>query len=582
MAIVRALAVLLLCACGEPGLTLDVSAKEDVPQLDRLRIEVTQNALFVDQSFALADKALPQSIAVVSKGITKGQVAVVVQGWANGRVEAIARVTGELKAATSASHVAVVLERLCPGGSCGCTPNECVFGPAGSCGRRIDGCGGTRECGACDAVSDCVSGVCQPSTCIGKKCADIGAECGLALDGCGRTIDCGACASGTCGGGGMANRCGNGMCTPRTACDASMKCGSISDGCSSVVSCGSCPTGTCGGGGVPFECGCTPLTACPAGKNCGQLPDGCGGMLSCGGACTLPEVCTANQCLCPRLTQCPPDACDTWPDGCGGTLSCTKQCGAGQTCSAPDGGSEGKTCTCTGALTRCDGGCVNTSSDEANCGACGNTCPLSQTCTGGLCPCVDAGSNLDGHCCPGGWQYLPIFGSTTDFRCFRGPFDAGVSTQAEATCRIETDAGFGRAVSAVGVGRSGPDRSALPFNACGSHLLGNGTGSSADVAIAETSGFTKETMCSGNNQCLTCSCNLFTHACAQRFYCVMEPRGPRVDGPCVANAECPAGMRCTLGACVDAGVACALDDDCTGAGNRNCNDRGNAHTGLCQ
>ena len=47
------------------------------------------------------------------------------------------------------------------------------------------------------------------SPCVPTTCAKLGSNCGPASDGCGGTLDCGACVgSDTCGGAGLANRCG--------------------------------------------------------------------------------------------------------------------------------------------------------------------------------------------------------------------------------------------------------------------------------------------------------------------------------------------------------------------------------------
>jgi hypothetical protein len=98
-----------------------------------------------------------------------------------------------------------------------------------------------------------------------QTCATQGATCGPIGDGCGGVVDCGTCtAPETCGGGGMHFTCGGGNanCTPRTCADVGANCGVISDGCGALTaSCGTCSTGqTCGGGGMANKCGAPPCT----------------------------------------------------------------------------------------------------------------------------------------------------------------------------------------------------------------------------------------------------------------------------------------------------------------------------------
>lgn len=582
------LAVLLATACGEVGVTVEVSAAADVPPLDRIRIEAVQGSTLVEQTFLLGDKQLPQSVAVVSKGLTRGKVDITVQGLSGTRVEAVVRVTAELKSASQAQRVKAELMRLCPpgGAGCGCTPVECPPGGANPkvCGLRDDGCGGKRDCGGCPGSESCGSGVCRGTACVPKTCAELQAACGLALDGCGRTIDCGRCDAGlNCGGGGGPNTCGPGNCTPRTRCDAGMECGSSSDGCGGVISCGNCPqNGVCG---TDNRCPCVPATSCPPGKQCGPWPNGCGtGMLDCG-SCTLPETCMGggvpNQCGCTPLRACPPNLCGVHPDGCGGTINCGNSCVPGRACTSADAG----TCACSSGLTDCDGGCVDVLTDRQNCGSCGHTCPGGQSCWNGTCPCVDAGSNADGHCCPPGWFLSGYLENPNLMRCFKGPFDAGTQPQALATCQLETDAGYGRAASALAsLSPNAPQQTAAPLGACGSFLHG-----SPNVVIdAELGNLTASRTCvnpctSLACTCTTCNCAGQQRACAQKFYCVMDPLAPRVEGPCTASGQCPPGMLCQLGTCTSASQPwCVVQADCPGSGD-DCNARGGgSQTGICQ
>lgn len=593
----RALSIgLLLLAsagCGELGVTIDVSKKPDVPKLDSLRVEATQGTTLVEQTFLLGDRELPQSVAIVSKGLTRGSVDITVQGLSAGRVEAVTRVTGELRPASQALHVPVELQRLCLPGApmCGCAPAECTgSGPSKKCGLTDDACGGRRDCGGCPSDEVCESGTCRSSACRPKSCAELQATCGLTLDGCGRTIDCGRCDAGlNCGGAGLSNTCGPGVCMPRTACDAGMQCGTVSDGCGGLISCGTCPQGgVCGSDGVPNRCPCVPATACPGGKQCGQWPNGCNtGTLDCG-MCTLPQTCMGggqpNQCGCTPLA-CTALQCGAQPDGCGGMLNCGTSCPTGRACTSQDGGAP--RCNCTGGLTECNGACVDLQTSAANCGACGRTCPGGQACNAGVCPCLDAGSNADGHCCPPGWFLSGYLGGPAFMRCFKGPFDAGTELEGLAQCRVETDAGYGRAVSALGsAGPNTPTGTAVPSSACGSYLIGTGGGGVLDV---ENGALTATTTCtagcsSSSCQCTTCNCPGIGRACAQRYYCVMDPLAPRVPGPCVQSGECPPGMQCQGGSCVDAGTPyCVYDSDCGPGGGNNCQGRGaNAATGLCE
>ncbi len=213
-----------------------------------------------------------------------------------------------------------------------------------NCGPIGDGCGGTVECGTCDATKgeSCGGGgtpsVCGKPACVPKTCQDIGANCGAAVDGCGGILpDCGTCTKPGefCGGGG-ANKCGTGggevdggatdggnACVPKTCVDLGVNCGPAADGCGNIIpSCGTCNAAageTCGGGGVPSVCGkaCIPKAACPAGLDCGPIADGCGGIISCGGACPAGKTCggggVSNVCggngatctgLCTQQTAC--------------------------------------------------------------------------------------------------------------------------------------------------------------------------------------------------------------------------------------------------------------------------------------
>jgi formylglycine-generating enzyme len=141
-----------------------------------------------------------------------------------------------------------------------------------------------QECLAkldCAPGFDCVSGRCRSpgDACVPTSCAALGLECDTITDGCGKVLYCGSCETGTCGGGGVPNRCGSGVCTPRKCADLGKNCGFVSDGCGKTVGCGTCgaseicsPTNvcvprstvpSCAGGGVG------------AGPSCGVASEDC-------------------------------------------------------------------------------------------------------------------------------------------------------------------------------------------------------------------------------------------------------------------------------------------------------------------
>jgi hypothetical protein len=161
-----------------------------------------------------------------------------------------------------------------------------------------------------------------PPKCTPLTCTDLGLSCGPAADGCGKLLDCGTCAApATCGGGGVAGKCGTPTCTKKTCAELGVACGPSGDGCGGTQSCGTCPPPPDGGTCTPLPCGgrcgpqgdgCGGLLSCPAcdggctaatcaslGADCGMLGDGCGGSLNCG-TCVAPATCggggTPNKC----------------------------------------------------------------------------------------------------------------------------------------------------------------------------------------------------------------------------------------------------------------------------------------------
>ncbi|HEY0705226.1 MAG TPA: hypothetical protein VGG33_00415, partial [Polyangia bacterium] len=95
-----------------------------------------------------------------------------------------------------------------PDGPAACTPGVCLAAGGRFCGKIGDGCGGTLDCGMCPTGQVCggsgIPGLCaaeDPASCKQLECAQPnGRYCGTVGDGCGRTKDCGACPAGqTCG-----------------------------------------------------------------------------------------------------------------------------------------------------------------------------------------------------------------------------------------------------------------------------------------------------------------------------------------------------------------------------------------------
>jgi hypothetical protein len=255
----------------------------------------------------------------------------------------------------------------------------------------------------------------------------------------------------------------------------------------------------------------------------------------------------------------------------------------------PVGVDAGHFCACDGGTT-CASGCADLQNDPGNCGRCGNTCPGGQTCTGGLCPCTDAASNTDGHCCLPGWLFSTTF-SGNPARCFLW-MDAGTHTQALADCRQATLAGYGAPASAVGFGIStSTTGGVMPMGSCGSfwrdplderveitQSQGNAIGN--NTCSPQCMGSMGASSCI----CTACNCSTVQVGCDQPFFCVMDPLGPYVQGPCANSGQCPAGDICANGICVKATMPfCAANADCADAGGAGiCNYRGSGQSGLCQ
>jgi hypothetical protein len=147
-----------------------------------------------------------------------------------------------------------------------CTPLTCANYPAGTCGAQADGCGGlTPDCSTCTAPE-------------------------------------------TCGGGGVANRCGapdgGTSCSPLTCQQQKVVCGPVGNGCGGLISsCGTCPTGEtcingqCYGGDAGPPPMCIPTTCAAQGIQCGFAGDGCGNILTCP-TCQPGQTCSpGGQCI---------------------------------------------------------------------------------------------------------------------------------------------------------------------------------------------------------------------------------------------------------------------------------------------
>src|SRR5439155_118969 len=145
--------------------------------------------------FSLTGHPLPQSIAVVSRGMTRGAIDISVQGLAAGTLKASATTTADLPGSTRVSLLLVPT----------CMPRTaCDAGM--ECGSIADGCGGSVPC-----TGNCGSG---------RFCHFVGSfgtcECNGGLTDCGgscvdlqtNSTNCGACAN-ACP---LAQQCHGGLC----------------------------------------------------------------------------------------------------------------------------------------------------------------------------------------------------------------------------------------------------------------------------------------------------------------------------------------------------------------------------------
>jgi cysteine-rich repeat protein len=78
------------------------------------------------------------------------------------------------------------------GDTSACVPVTCESAGV-SCGRILNGCGGSLSCGNCRSDEDCVDSQCVYVGCRITECALERALCGSIPDGCGDDLDCGDC-----------------------------------------------------------------------------------------------------------------------------------------------------------------------------------------------------------------------------------------------------------------------------------------------------------------------------------------------------------------------------------------------------
>jgi hypothetical protein len=435
-----------------------------------------------------------------------------------------------------------------------CTPQTCAS-QAVQCGQAADGCGGVIDCGTC-ATGTCggggIAGKCGSFSCSPSTCAAQGYTCGSTGDGCGNILNCGSCAAGTtCGGGGTPGKCGSATCTPTTCAAQGIDCGSTGDGCGNVLACGTCtlPT-TCGGAGTPGKCGaasCTPKSCAALGVECGPTGDGCGNVIFCGG-CTSPATCggggTPGKCgsgsCTPTTCSAQGISCGSTGDGCGKALSCG-------TCAAPascgGGGTPGKcgSATCTPKTCAAQGiDCGSTGDGCGNALSCG-TCASPLTCGGGGTP----GKCGAGNCTPKTCAALGLNCGSTGDGCGNA-LNCG-------TCAAPLTCGGGGVAGQCGSASCTPKTCAAQGIDCGSAGDGCGNVLACGTCVAPAT-------CGGggaSGKCGVPTCKPLT--CAGKC-------GPQGDG-CGGLLNCPAcdGGVCTPTTCAAFGAECGQIGD--GCGN---------------
>lgn len=199
----------------------------------------------------------------------------------------------------------------------GCVPASCA-GLSAQCGQFDDGCGGTLVCGDCPDGGSCdPDGRC--ATCVDSRtdaqlCLERGADCGTLTitNRCGapRTLDCGVCSGAdSCGGGGVANVCGEAEndCATRYDCPDGFicqlgRCVAPADTCQQDTE---CPRGQICNFSQWCEAGCVDARDCDSPALCHpqdfvcepcSRDNPCAAGLSClDGECQAAAACTTTQ-----------------------------------------------------------------------------------------------------------------------------------------------------------------------------------------------------------------------------------------------------------------------------------------------
>ncbi len=516
----------------------------------------------------------------------------------------------------------------CTSGNCaGHQPNSCFRGGPGDyfeiCCDSL--CASTWSCeanygaaAACDEKqpgATCGSGGtcqndCSCSTCA--TCASLGKNCGSWSDGCGGTLNCGTCQATDTDGGYNINQ--QGTCSWKS-CSSSGTCVTSytqTDSCSdssvyelqpsgsncagNTVSCGTatCPSSgcsgttylsypstcskTCSNGACASSCSCTPsYSYCRCGAQCsssgcqggyGQIwvdcsncqvsnwycSTSCGAESACNGkqpgaTCGSGGTCD-NYCICqpsgtPTCDTCASlgKNCGSWPDGCGGTLncgtcgtsSCTSSCigttwrqYSSSSCQQSCSNGVCQSCSCTYTDTPNSPSCTSPTC-TASCDTCtrssSTSCPGTQTCTNTDCTTYSQSCKVASGTSCGDTQY----GSCTPSS---GSCGAGNQYLTEYTCN---GAGTCSATSWLG---------SCTLGCSGGYTCTNGV----CVQLTECSSAPDGTSC---GTCGVC----YVHAC---FY----DRGD-IGEWCSSDDDCCSGGCCN-GQCSSSSCAWCGDGSCNG------------------
>jgi hypothetical protein len=256
-------------------------------------------------------------------------------------------------------------------------------------------------------------------------------------------------------------------------------------------------------------------------------------------------------------------------------------------------------CACSTGMAACgSSGCADLLHDPLNCGTCGHECPGKHACANGVCVCAVPDDNADGHCCPFSFDLQYSADGKGPF-CYSNSFvGAATLDLAETICSGKSACvGFG-AVFFNGAPAS------IPLDAgCGSYHdgragVGNMSHDQPWVGTYQLGGgalhLTGEATCSntcGSSPANPCSCDLGDCACsaaasgcAQSFYCVSDPLGPR-QATCSSATDCPGGTYCDGGSCLSSSdFGCCVSAYHCGSNNPAafCHRLGAHATGYCQ